>query len=190
MIDQMMSRVVCIFRVLSLPGSCLASGDENGLIKTWDWRAKSSISEFQAHSDFISDLKFHEAEQCLVAVSGDGSLSLNDLKTHKVGESSHMESVPIAKSNSSSHSRSLCQEYPPLHHKYVAKICKKQNLGSAPSYPIINSKYLVSLLSGLLHRFDISCSISSLKDLLIQLYPRSIRSLLIRATETVCHISL
>ena len=82
--DKIMSSIVCTSRVLSLPGSCLASGDENGLIKIWDWRAKSSITEFQAHSDFISDLTLHEAEQCLVAVSGDGSLSLNDLKAHKV----------------------------------------------------------------------------------------------------------
>lgn len=83
------SAISCIFRVLPLPGSCLASGDENGLIKTWDWRAKSSVSEFQGHTDFISDLTLHEAEQCLVAVSGDGTLSLNDLKTQKVGNSRH-----------------------------------------------------------------------------------------------------
>ena len=71
-------------RVLALPGNCLASGDEDGLIKTWDWRSKSSTAEFRAHSDFVSDLKVHDAEYCLVSTSGDGSLSLIDLKTQKV----------------------------------------------------------------------------------------------------------
>ena len=74
----------CLFRVLPLPGSCLASGDENGIIKTWDWRAKSCTAELKTHSDFISDLKLNEAEHCLVAVSGDGCLSFSDLKTQKV----------------------------------------------------------------------------------------------------------
>lgn len=71
-------------RILHLHDTTFASGDENGVIKTWDWRMKSPTAEYTAHTDFVSDLTFHEAETCLLAVSGDGSLSINDLQSQKV----------------------------------------------------------------------------------------------------------
>ena len=39
---------------------------------------------FEVHTDFVSDMVMHEREQCLVAVSGDGTLTVNDLRTTKV----------------------------------------------------------------------------------------------------------
>lgn len=72
-------------RVLPVDDNAIASGDEDGLLKTWDLRTKSSTREFSEHTDFISDLVYYEAENCLLAVSGDGTLSINDLKSGKVG---------------------------------------------------------------------------------------------------------
>jgi WD40 repeat protein len=60
------------------------AGDDNGLIKTWDQRQPESTASFEAHTDFVSDMVLHEREQCLVAVSGDGTLTVNDLRTNKV----------------------------------------------------------------------------------------------------------
>ncbi len=60
------------------------AGDDNGLIKTWDQRQPESAASFEAHTDFVSDMVLHEREQCLVAVSGDGTLTVNDLRTNKV----------------------------------------------------------------------------------------------------------
>jgi WD40 repeat protein len=54
------------------------------LIKTWDQRQPESTASFEAHTDFVSDMVLHEREQCLVAVSGDGTLTVNDLRTNKV----------------------------------------------------------------------------------------------------------
>lgn len=71
-------------RVLPLGRTTYASGDEDGVIRTWDWRTRAQISEFKEHTDFISDMSLHGIEDCLLAVSGDGSLSVNDLKMHKV----------------------------------------------------------------------------------------------------------
>lgn len=64
-------------------GSISCLGDDDGLIKTWDQRQSDATSSFEAHSDFVSDMVYHEREQCLIAVSGDGTLSVNDLRTNK-----------------------------------------------------------------------------------------------------------
>ena len=64
--------------------STCCSGDDDGLIKTWDQRQAESSGSFQAHTDFVSDMVLHEREQCLIAVSGDGMLTVNDLRTGKV----------------------------------------------------------------------------------------------------------
>ena len=53
-------------------------------------RAKPFVSEFGDHTDFISDMTFYEAESCLLAVSGDGSLSINDLKSQKASVQEHI----------------------------------------------------------------------------------------------------
>ena len=60
------------------------SGDDDGLIKTWDQRQAEPSGSFEAHTDFVSDMVLHEREQCLIAVSGDGTLTVNDLRTGKV----------------------------------------------------------------------------------------------------------
>lgn len=62
----------------------MASGDDDGLIKTWDQRQAESIASFEVHTDFVADMVLNEHEQCLVAVSGDGTLSVTDQRTNKV----------------------------------------------------------------------------------------------------------
>ena len=47
-------------------------------------RQKEATAQLDVHTDFISDLKDHPTEQCLIAVSGDGTLSISDLRTGKV----------------------------------------------------------------------------------------------------------
>ena len=53
-------------------------------MKTWDQRQPESTASFEAHTDFVSDMVLHDREQCLVAVSGDGTLTVSDLRTNKV----------------------------------------------------------------------------------------------------------
>ena len=60
------------------------SGDDDGVIKTWDMRQKKATTQFSAHTDYITDLSLHPGEACLLAVSGDGTLSVNDLRKNKV----------------------------------------------------------------------------------------------------------
>ena len=39
---------------------------------------------YKKHSDFISGFALHEQEHCLLASSGDGTLSVHDLRTSRV----------------------------------------------------------------------------------------------------------
>lgn len=70
-------------RLQPLQENLMASGDEDGIIQTWDWRQKNAIRRFTGHSEYISDLTFRVAEASLLAVSGDGCLSINDVRTGK-----------------------------------------------------------------------------------------------------------
>ena len=75
---------IVAYRVLPMHDSLFASGDEDGLIRTWDWRTKNRVGEYSSHTDFISDMAYHDADSCLAAASGDGSLSINDTRTQTV----------------------------------------------------------------------------------------------------------
>lgn len=60
------------------------TGDDNGAIKLWDTRARESCGSFSPHTDYVSDLTLHDGSGTLLATSGDGTLSVNDLRTLKV----------------------------------------------------------------------------------------------------------
>lgn len=60
-------------------------GDDAGVIKLWDSRQTDAVASFDAHDDFVTDMSLHEREGCLLSVSGDGTLSVIDLRTNKVG---------------------------------------------------------------------------------------------------------
>lgn len=55
-------------------------GDDNGTIKVWDTRQRSCVFTFDdIHEDFVADFEYNEARKELIAVSGDGTLSVHNL---------------------------------------------------------------------------------------------------------------
>ncbi|MEW5298258.1 MAG: hypothetical protein WDW36_001403 [Sanguina aurantia] len=77
-----------VSRVFALPagefGSLVASGDEGGELKLWDLRAGKHVMVNTKHNDYISGFCHHARERCLLAVSGDGTLSVHDLRQRKM----------------------------------------------------------------------------------------------------------
>ncbi|KAH7106866.1 WD40 repeat-like protein [Auriculariales sp. MPI-PUGE-AT-0066] len=67
---------------LAMP-NMLATGDDDGIIKLWDTRNLSEIREYKQHFDFISDFLWLEDKKHLVATSGDGTLSVMDVRASK-----------------------------------------------------------------------------------------------------------
>ncbi|OAY62895.1 WD repeat-containing protein 55, partial [Ananas comosus] len=86
-----------INRLVNLTETMVASGDDEGCIKVWDTRQRVCCNSFQANEDYISDMTFaadttqllatRHSLNCLVTVvvySGDGSLSVCNLRKSKV----------------------------------------------------------------------------------------------------------
>ncbi|KAG9102703.1 WD repeat-containing protein jip5, partial [Ceratobasidium sp. 392] len=63
--------------------SMLATGDDDGIIKLWDPRQQTSVRSYTHHQDFISDFLWLEDKKHLVATSGDGTLSVLDVRSNK-----------------------------------------------------------------------------------------------------------
>lgn len=61
------------------------AGDDDGKIQLWDLRQAEAVGSFAEHTDYISDMAVHAPERALLACSGDGTLSVNDLRTFRVG---------------------------------------------------------------------------------------------------------
>lgn len=68
-----------------LDDNLMAVGDEAGCIQLWDLRSKAAVYTYSEHTDFITDFTVHQKDNCLVATSGDGTLSIHDLSKRKVG---------------------------------------------------------------------------------------------------------
>ena len=60
------------------------AGDDGGNVKLWDDRQNGACSSQDVHSEFVSDMATHDREQCIVSVSGDGTLAVLDLRKNKV----------------------------------------------------------------------------------------------------------
>ncbi|KAI5447338.1 WD domain repeat-containing protein 55 [Lathyrus oleraceus] len=73
-----------INRLINLTESTVASGDDDGCIKVWDTRERSCCNSFEAHEDYISDITFASDAMKLLATSGDGTLSVCNLRRNKV----------------------------------------------------------------------------------------------------------
>lgn len=78
-------------RVLALAGQpqLLAAGDDSGGLSVWDLRSQAAAYQYKQHTDFISGLAQHsksgkQQQDTLVAVSGDGTLSVHDLRAGKL----------------------------------------------------------------------------------------------------------
>lgn len=69
-----------VARLLTLDSNTFASGSEAGEVCIWDMRARECVYSYKKHSDYISDLCQHYEDKTLVAVSGDGTLSVHDIR--------------------------------------------------------------------------------------------------------------
>ncbi|KAF8513590.1 WD40 repeat-like protein [Hysterangium stoloniferum] len=72
-----------INRVTHLLPNMVATGDDEGVIKLWDPRKSEQIREYKQHFDFISDFLWLEDKRQLVVTSGDGTLSVMDVRSSK-----------------------------------------------------------------------------------------------------------
>lgn len=73
-----------INRLINLSENTVASGDDDGTIKVWDTRQNTCCNVFNVHDDYISDLEFVPSTSQLLGVSGDGTLSVCNLRRNKV----------------------------------------------------------------------------------------------------------
>ncbi|KAJ7625006.1 WD40-repeat-containing domain protein [Mycena polygramma] len=60
-----------------------ATGDDNGVIKLWDPRQQESIRAHRQHFDYITDFLWLPDKHHLLATSGDGTLSVMDVRSKK-----------------------------------------------------------------------------------------------------------
>ncbi|TFY75075.1 hypothetical protein EWM64_g8939 [Hericium alpestre] len=80
-----------INRVKRAMSHLIATGDDDGVIKLWDPRKKDSVRTYTQHFDFISDFLWLEDKKQLVATSGDGTLSVMDVRSKKTEPFAHSE---------------------------------------------------------------------------------------------------
>ncbi|CAA2972869.1 WD repeat-containing 55 [Olea europaea subsp. europaea] len=78
------SHGAAVNRIINLTESTIASGDDNGCIKVWDTRQRSCCNTFNAHEEYISDMTFASDSMKLLGTSGDGTLSVCNLRSNKV----------------------------------------------------------------------------------------------------------
>uniref|UniRef100_A0A1D1YF39 WD repeat-containing protein 55 n=1 Tax=Anthurium amnicola TaxID=1678845 RepID=A0A1D1YF39_9ARAE len=71
-------------RLAILTETSVATGDDEGCIKIWDTRERTCCNSFDAHEDYISDMMFVSSSNQLLATSGDGTLSVCDIRKNKV----------------------------------------------------------------------------------------------------------
>ncbi|KAF6266735.1 WD40-repeat-containing domain protein [Scenedesmus sp. NREL 46B-D3] len=55
----------------------------DGGLCIWDLRSQQHVLKYSKHSDYVSGLTVSEKQQALLAVSGDGTLSVHDLRSRK-----------------------------------------------------------------------------------------------------------
>jgi len=69
----------------------LCTGDDDGVVKVWDTRQQDVVRTYTHHFDFISDFLWIEDKREVVATSGDGSLSVMDVRSTKTTPAAHSE---------------------------------------------------------------------------------------------------
>jgi WD40 repeat protein len=80
-------------RLITLKENLIATGDDDGVIKIWDTRARSACGEHKPFVDFVSDMKYAgEDVNEIVISSGDGTLGCLNLTSNKmVGQCDNLE---------------------------------------------------------------------------------------------------
>ncbi|XP_076918636.1 WD repeat-containing protein 55-like [Bidens hawaiensis] len=71
-------------RLVNLTETTIASGGDEGCIKVWDTRQQSCCNSFQVHEEHITDMTFEPDSMKLLGTSGDGTLSVCNLRSNKV----------------------------------------------------------------------------------------------------------
>eukprot|EP00164_Ancoracysta_twista_P003170 GFYU01004227.1.p1 GENE.GFYU01004227.1~~GFYU01004227.1.p1 ORF type:complete len:368 (-),score=123.74 GFYU01004227.1:22-1125(-) len=62
----------------------MASGDDEGCVKLWDFRQQNCVLNFKENEDFISDMVVNNEQTTLLTPSGDGTLAVLDLRKGKL----------------------------------------------------------------------------------------------------------
>ncbi|KAK4476991.1 hypothetical protein RD792_016192 [Penstemon davidsonii] len=78
------SHGAAVNRIVNLTESTIASGDDEGCVKVWDTRQRSCCNSFHVHEEYISDITSASDSMKLLATSGDGTLSVCNLRSNKV----------------------------------------------------------------------------------------------------------
>ncbi|CAA7269911.1 unnamed protein product [Cyclocybe aegerita] len=72
-----------INRVKYLMPWLLATGDDDGVVKLWDTRQRDATRTYTQHFDYITDFLWLDNKKQVVATSGDGTLSVMDVRSQK-----------------------------------------------------------------------------------------------------------
>ncbi|KAJ2914952.1 hypothetical protein MD484_g5445, partial [Candolleomyces efflorescens] len=80
-----------INRVKSLTSWMVATGDDDGTVKLWDPRQREAAKTYTQHFDYISDFLWLPDKKQLVSTSGDGTLSVMDIRAKKPEPIAHSE---------------------------------------------------------------------------------------------------
>ncbi|KAG8932469.1 WD repeat-containing protein jip5 [Tulasnella sp. 418] len=96
-----------INRVVTCMPQMIATGDDDGIVKLWDPRVSTHIRAYTRHFDFISDFLWLEDKKSLVSTSGDGTLTVMDVRAKKtepiaqsIDQEDEMLSIAAIKQNS------------------------------------------------------------------------------------------
>lgn len=84
------NRLLCLSTAAGQAGPpLLAAGDDSGGLRVWDLRSQAAVYQYNKHTDYIAGLAQRSSgskqqQDALVAVSGDGTLSVHDLRGGKL----------------------------------------------------------------------------------------------------------
>ncbi|XP_037070061.1 WD repeat-containing protein 55 homolog isoform X2 [Pollicipes pollicipes] len=84
-----------VFSVLPLTERLMASGDDDGTVKLWDYRTRAEVMSVKQCEDYISDLICDDDQRWLVASSGEGTITSFSLRTRRVHTQCDMYEAPL-----------------------------------------------------------------------------------------------
>lgn len=73
-----------IYKLVSISDKWIATGDEKGSVKLWDFDNQKCFAEFTENTDFISDMVCDDGKRNLICTCGDGTLSVFNVRGKKV----------------------------------------------------------------------------------------------------------
>jgi len=73
-----------IYSVVVTGDTFIATGDDDGVLKVWDMRTKTSTMEMKECEDFISDMIVEDNKKIIIAASGEGTLTAFNIRQKRV----------------------------------------------------------------------------------------------------------